>query len=367
METALASELAAEGAENIRFLYCAVYFTAHEELFYRLHLRSRIASRLLWIIKTVPAGNPRILFDKARRVQWRHFINPSKPLKIDVICVEGEHARISPSDVGSKLREAIDDHFLHHTGRGLSAGARDAKVTVSALLKKNQCQIRIATQGASLHKRGYRQLGHPATMKENLAAAILRLAGYDGKEHLMDACCGSGTLAIEAAMMALERTPQHLRTAEDFGLSQLTCFNPSLWAHVAKQERQREHSQLDVKIVAADISQSALETARSSARLAGVEPYISFCCCDILEQRPLGSSGLLVANLPYDARLHLAEMATFYRNIGDRLKQHFRGWRAALVVGEGSPWKQFGLHRQSTHCLVNGTLAIRLVIFDLKI
>ena len=367
LEEVLAAELEKLGAEEIEPGYRSVTFSCSEADYYRCHLELRTAGRLQRILRSVSAGESRILFDKARRLPWKDWLDPDKPLAIDANSAQGGNSKISVSDVGSKIREAIQDHFQHHRGRAVNKSSYGAVVSVCGHLKKNRCAISISTHGDALHKRGYREPGHPATLKENLAAAILMLADYQGDQPLVDICCGSGTLAIEAALIAKNQPPGLKRPTESFGLSHLANFDSGLWQKIQKSSKARMRKpDPEVTILANDLDADALGVAGKCAQRAGVDE-ICFHQGDMLKlKRPKTSKpGLLVGNLPYDERLAAKDLESLYRSLGLHFKKEFAGWKAAMLVAAESPWKSFGLKPTKRYSLKNGTIPVKLLIFDL--
>jgi putative N6-adenine-specific DNA methylase len=220
----------------------------------------------------------------------------------------------------------------------------------------------IDTAGRALHKRGWRTGGHPAVLKETLAAAILMLAGYSGDEPLLDPMCGSGTLVIEAAYIALHKAPLIHRGKDDFALEHLAGFDRGLWRRVSDRLRAEKRNALPAPIYASDIRAEYVELARASALRARVEKYIEFSVKRFQEWSPPAPSGLLVANLPYGERIGAGAVGALYREVGRTIQERFANWRIALLVPDEAPASLLSLKPQQAIALMNGALPVKLLI-----
>jgi putative N6-adenine-specific DNA methylase len=220
--------------------------------------------------------------------------------------------------------------------------------------------IGIDTAGRALHKRGWRTNGHPAVLKETLAASILLLAGYDGNEPLLDPMCGSGTIVIEAAYIALNKAPLIHRGKDDFSLEHLNGFDRPLWRKVSDQLRAAKKSALTAPIYASDIKEKYVELARATALRARVEKYIDFSVKPFQEWEPPAPNGLLAANLPYGERIGILD--SLYRDVGKVIKERFGGWRIALLVTADAPIQLLGLNIKKEIPLLNGALPVKLIL-----
>ena len=201
----LANEIAFMGGTDVRTAYRVVYFYASKEISYRVHLHSRLASRIYRVLKEIPAHSPTIIFDKARRFVSRALF-PSQAVGIKVVAAHDE-SPIPTHLIGSKLREAINDCFQHHLNVMPNQSSRDAVIGITGYFHHKRLMVSVDTSLESLHRRGFRVEGHPAPLKETLAAALLAVCEYDGTTPFFDPMCGSGTIVVEAAQMAINRAP----------------------------------------------------------------------------------------------------------------------------------------------------------------
>jgi putative N6-adenine-specific DNA methylase len=238
---------------------------------------------------------------------------------------------------------------------------------VVAHLANGRCMLSLDTSGKSLHKRGYRESGHPAPLKETLAAAILILAGYDGAQPFLDPMCGSGTLAIEAAMIAVNKAPQIHRKKGEFNFEWLKSFDRDLWRTTQERVRAEKRAAPLAPVVAADINPVFVAMAQKSALDARVEKYMTFRTERFQDAEPPAEHGLLVTNLPYGDRIGGSEgdMRQLYEEVGDTLKRKFSGWQAAILVAAASPYKAIGLKPRRTYPLMNGSIPCKLLLFEL--
>jgi putative N6-adenine-specific DNA methylase len=265
------------------------------------------------------------------------------------------------------VREGIRGAFGRGDGAVPPVDTDAPKVVVVAHVARGRCMLSFDTSGKSLHKRGYREQGHPAPLKETLAAAILQFAGYDGSQPFLDPMCGSGTLAIEAAMIAVRKAPQIHRKKGEFHFEWLTDFDRALWRATQERIRAEKLEAPPALVVASDIRADFVEMARKSALKARVEKYVQFEVARVQDVVPPADSGLLVTNLPYGDRIGGtdADVRQLYEEVGDTLKQRFAGWRAAILAAAASPYKAIGLRPSRTITLMNGSIPCKLLLFDL--
>jgi putative N6-adenine-specific DNA methylase len=363
---ALVRELEALGATNLVPAFRAVAFDADDALFYELHLQLRTASRILRVVKDVPAKSPPMLFSQVRRIHWCELFDAQHGFMVESLGAQAE-GTMPPKQVITQVREGIRDVFSRELGRAPPVDTGDPKVVVVAHLARGRCTLSLDTSGKSLHKRGYRESGHPAPLKETLAAAILIMAGYEGTQPFMDPMCGSGTLAIEAAMMAVRKAPRIHRKKGEFHFEWLKGFDRQLWRATQDRVRSEKLESPPAPIVASDIDASYVAMAQKSALKARVEKYMAFATRPFQECEPCAERGLLVTNLPYGDRIggRESDVRQLYEEVGDTLKQKFSGWQAAILVASASPYRAIGLKPSRTIALMNGSIPCKLLLFDL--
>ena len=366
-KTALVRELEALGVCSIAPGYRAVAFEAGDALCYELQLKLRTASRLLRVIREVPAKSPAMLRSQVRRIHWDRLFDARHGFMVESQGDDADSGGMSPKQIITQVREGIREVFERVQGSAPVVQRTDPKVVVVAHLRHGRCTLSLDTSGKSLHKRGYRQPGHPAPLKETLAAAILGMAGYDGSQPFMDPMCGSGTLAIEAAMIALHKAPQIHRKKGQFHFEWLKDFDRDLWRVTQDRVRAEKLEAPPAPIVASDINGSYVAMARKSALHARVERYMSFNTGRFQDAEPPAPSGILVTNLPYGERILSSDgdMVQLYGEVGDSLKRNFTGWQAAVLAAAASPYKAIGLKPRRTMSLMNGSIPCKLLLFEL--
>jgi putative N6-adenine-specific DNA methylase len=364
---ALADELQALGASALHPVFRAIEFEAEPALCYELHLRVRTASRLLRVIKEVPAHTPAMLHSQVRRIRWPEWFDARHGFMVEAVGLEAADGVMTPKQVITQVREGVREAFAAAGAAVPKVDTDEPKVVIVAHLARGRCTLSFDTSGRALHKRGYREPGHPAPLKETLAAAILQLAGYDGTQPFLDPMCGSGTLAIEAAMIAVRKAPQIHRAKGAFHLEWLRDFDRALWRETQDRVRAAKLEAPPAPVVASDIEPRFIELARKSALKARVERYIRFETARVQDVVPPGERGILVTNLPYGDRIggDEATVRALYQDVGDVLKQRFSGWTAAILAASASPYKAIGLKPSRSIALVNGNIPCRLLLFEL--
>lgn len=360
---ALEQELAALGARNLEPGFRAVAFDADDALFYELHLRLRTASRLLRVLKEVPAKSAPMLRSQVRRIHWHEIFDAQHGFMVESLGSD----EIPPRQVITQVREGILEQFERATGTRPKVNVEEPRVVVVAHVSHGRCMLSLDTTGKSLHKRGYRESGHPAPLKETMAAAILQLAGYDGSMTFLDPMCGSGTLAIEAAMIAVRKAPQIHRKKGEFHFEWLKDFDRDLWRATQDRVRAEKLEASPQPVIASDIDPKFVAMAQKSALKARVERYIDFRTGRFQDLEPPAPSGLIVTNLPYGERIgsNEGEVRQLYEEVGDTLKKRYAGWRAVLLAASASPWKAIGLKPGRSIALMNGSIPCRLLFYDL--
>jgi len=350
-----ARELAALGVAETRLIYRGVELEADLETAYRAHLWLRTASRIQRVVVTLPAAS---LSQAAREVPWSEFVLPRFPFAVSAILTDAAARELGEAAVVGAVADAV----------AAATGARhdpeaENPVGLVAHVRAGVCTVGLDTAGRALHKRGWRVAGHPAVLKETLAASLLLLAGYDGTEPLFDPMCGSGTIAIEGAYIALHKAPLIHRGKDDFGFERQAGFDRALWRRVSDEARAAKLPAPRAPVFASDVRPEYVELARRTALRARVEKHMTFFSGALQGVAAPAAEGLLVANLPYGERIGAS--AGLYRDVGFVLRERFSRWRAALLVPAEVPASSFGLGKpRSTFELMNGALPVRLLLFD---
>jgi len=369
-EPLLATELAELGALHLKPVRGGLRFRGTLEVAYRACLWSRTASRILLPLAEFPVAEGQALYTGVLALPWEEHLAPEGTLSVEFT---GHCPGIDHSHYGAqRVKDAIVDRFRERCGQRPNVNRRQPDLRIHVQWRDGQATVSLDLSGDSLHRRGYREATVAAPLKETLAAALLLKSGWPeiaaAGGPLLDPLCGSGTLAIEAAWIAGDRAPGLYR--EHWGFSGWLGHIPALWNRLLAEARERWASgQVRIPlIIASDHDPKAVRAALLNAGRAGVADYVRIERREWIEvEPPPGSPGLLIVNPPYGERLgEQDEVATLYAQLGDRLKAHFAGWRAALLTGNPELGKRMGLRAEKAHTFHNGPLECRLLRFRVQ-
>jgi 23S rRNA (guanine2445-N2)-methyltransferase / 23S rRNA (guanine2069-N7)-methyltransferase len=372
IEPLLADELRALGAFEVAEGRSGVAFSGPLAIAYRACLWSRLASRVLLPLATFPATSPEELYAGVRAIDWSEHLSTESTLAVDA-SVSG--SKITHSHYAAlKIKDAVVDQFRDRTGDRPSVDAERPDVRINLYLLRDTATLSLDLSGDSLHRRGYRDEGVLAPLKENLAAAILIRAGWPEIAArggaLVDPMCGSGTLLLEGAYMAGDIAPGLLRP--HYGFLRWRGHDAALWQQLMEEAQGRRADGLAriPTIVGYDADHKAIRAAWANIDQAGLREHIH------VERRevaalvvPSGESaaGLLVVNPPYGERLGEVEaLKEVYGTLGDRLKEQFVGWKAAIFTGNVELGKKLGLRAKKMHTLYNGALECKLLHIEVQ-
>jgi 23S rRNA (guanine2445-N2)-methyltransferase / 23S rRNA (guanine2069-N7)-methyltransferase len=365
MEEPLAEELAELGAASVAKVRAGASFTGTLETAYRACLWSRTASRILLPVATFEAPTAEALYEGIQTIRWSEHLSPPGTLAVDFSSSESE---IAHTHFGAlKVKDAIVDQLRSSSGERPSIDLDRPDLRVNVYLRKNQAIASIDLSGESLHRRGWRGEASPAPLKENLAAAILMLAEWPRiwREGggLVDPMCGSGTLPIEAAMLACDVAPGLGR--QQFGFTRWRGHRQEIWERLLEEARERDarHRIDRLPIAGYDVEAPAIRSALVNAKRAGLHGKIQLERRELVGCEPIGERpGVLLVNPPYGERIgDVEDLKPLYRRIGDTLKQRFPGWTGYVFTGNLELAKQIGLKIARRQVLFNGAIECRLL------
>jgi 23S rRNA (guanine2445-N2)-methyltransferase / 23S rRNA (guanine2069-N7)-methyltransferase len=365
----LARELGALGATDVREQSTSVSFCGTLETAYRACLWSRTANRVFLELAQFQAPDADAFYAAARQIDWTMHIAPGATLACDFT---GQHPTLAHTHFAAlKLKDAICDELRARAGYRPDVATERPSVRVHAHAHGTAITVALDLAGESLHRRGYRGEAGEAPLKENLAAGILLRSGWsqlaaDGAEFL-DPMCGSGTLVIEAAMIAADMAPGLNR--EYFGFLGWRQHDRDLWArlHVEASSRSRAHEPARLVIRGQDKDAGAVRNARANARHAGVAELVQIAHATLADAAPMqrsgpSAAGLLCTNPPYGIRLEdRAAARSVHRELGVILRERFLGWQAAVLSGEPQLGLELGIRAHRTHVIWNGAIECRLL------
>ncbi len=365
----LAAELAEAGGADLREGRAGVHCNGTLEVAYRACLWSRVGLRVLWPVAEFPAADADALYDGTQGIDWSAHLGPDDTLAVDVSADPGTmHTRYA----AQRVKDAVVDQFRESTGRRPSVDVVRPAVRIHVRVDRGVAKASIDLAGESLHRRGYRTRQVSAPLKENLAAAILLRAGWPAVAAeggaLVDPLCGSGTLPIEAALIAADTAPGLLR--QRFGFSGWRGHDAACWRRLRDEaERRRTRGRLAPgRIHGFDVDAGAIRIALDNAERAGLTGVVSFRRCALAELPDAPATrGLLVANPPYGERLGQAdELRTLYETLGRRLREGYPGWQAAVFTGNPPLGRALGIEARRSHRMFNGPIECRLLRLDVR-
>lgn len=369
MEKLLADELVQLGAKDVRVGRSKVAFAGPLETGYRACLWSRVANRILLPLQTFPAPDPDRLYAGIRKIHWTDHLTENDTLAVEF---HSQRSQITHTHYGTlKVKDAIVDQFRAVKGVRPSVQTRKPDLRVYVYLENDEATVSIDLSGESLHRRGYREDATEAPLKENLAAALLYLAGWPKERDtaLLDPMCGSGTLPIEAALMFGNVAPGLRR--DYFGFLKWQGHIPVLWKRLLHEAQEKAKEGLSApasrwpKIVGYDHDVRAVRIALGNLQKAGVHGKVHIEKRDLSQCEAIAEKGIWVCNPPYGERLgDLEELKGLYQQIGDTLKHQFKGWEA-YVFTVPELGKSIGLKTSRKDVLYNGALECRWLKFDL--
>lgn len=374
IEALLFEEMSALGASEVRETVGGVYFTTDLKGAYRACLWSRLANKVFLPLAKFDVKDADELYEGARAIPWQEHLNPQGTLLVDF---SGTNGAIRNTQFGAvKVKDAIVDCLRDYANTRPSVSKQDPDLRVNARLNRGQVTLSIDLCGDSLHRRGYRTKQGAAPLKENLAAALLIRAGWpaicqDGGA-LIDPMCGSATILIEAALMALDYAPGLDRGS--FGFERWLNHQNDIWLELRQEAlaRYREARERTIpEIRGYDADRKVLFAAESNISMAGMDEYVRVIhkpLKDVVKPtHTVMEHGLVLTNPPYGERLgEQEELKGLYRQLGDKCREHFEGWTLGIFTGNPALGKSVGLRAHKRYKLFNGALPSELILIRVQ-
>lgn len=359
-EEVLAGEIAQIGGENIEQGNRVVHFLGNQKLIYSANLRLRTALRVLIPVVEFNIYDADGIYKQALKIDWSKYLNLDQTFAIDPN-VHSDLIRHS-NYASVKLKDAIADFFTKRHGKRPNVNPENPDVRFNLHVDKQRVTVSLDSSGESLNRRGYRRAGAKAPLNEVLAAGMILLSGWKGDSDFYDPMCGSGTLPIEAAMIAQNLPAQYLR--DEFGFMHWTNFDPSLWKEVQAEAKQSVREQ-SCKIYASDVDMRQLKMAQLNIKNALLENDIDVKLLDFVELIPQNSNGIILMNPPYGERMEEEDIFELYKQIGNTLKKNWSGFSAWIISSDFVALKQVGLRPSRKLKLINGTLDCGFYCFEM--
>jgi len=361
LEEELAEELRLLGAKDIRIQKRAVEFKANLELLYKANIWLRTAIKVLKPIYEFKAKNDLQLYERAKAIAWERIFSEEETFMID-------YAVNSPFFTHSqfaalRLKDAIVDRFREAGKKRTNVNKAQADLRIHLHIQENRVNISLDSSGDPLFKRGYRIEGHQAPINECLAAGLIYKTGWIGEEDFFDPMCGSGTLAIEAALIASNVPPNYNRLR--FAFESWKSYDPTLLSKVLG-EAKAQYRPLKASIFARDIQSNSIRASRVNINAANMRKHIQLEQADFFKSPAPSSQGLMLMNPPYGERLNVSgNLLGFYEKIGSTLKHEYENWTAWIISSEIDSFKKIGLKANRKIPMMNGKLACQLRSYHL--
>jgi 23S rRNA G2445 N2-methylase RlmL len=328
-----------------------------------LNFKLRTANKILWHIASFKAIHPNQLYKNAIKIQWEDILKPDGYFSIDSF-VKNDFIK-DTRFANLKLKDAIADRFTNNSGKRPDSGSGKDDAVIFMRWMDEYVELYFDTSGQSIAKHGYRRFPGPAPLMENLAAAVINATQWDCQSHFINPMCGSGTLAIEAALMAVGLYPGRFR--KSYGFQHLADFSFKQWYELRDQmESETVLRQLPFRIIASDISRKMVDIAKENAKLAGVDHLIDFRVCSFERTTIPEGKGVVIMNPEYGERMGEEEkLEQTYQEIGDFMKQKCGGYLGYIFTGNLELAKKVGLRTKSRTPFYNGKIECRLLEYEL--
>jgi putative N6-adenine-specific DNA methylase len=360
LEPVLLKELQRIGARDMEEHTRAISFVGDKGTMYKANFLLRTALRILVPVTDFTAQNEQEFYDGIMAIDWSQWINENNTIAIDTTLTSEifTHSFF----MSQKCKDAIADQFRNKTGVRPSVDTEQPDLRINLHINQDRVKVSLDSSGSSLHKRGYRNDTGRAPLNEVLAAGMIQLTGWQGRTRLIDPMTGSGTIAIEAALLAANIPSGYFR--DYFGFLKWRDFDSELWEKITEGAIGRINSDPQ-DITALDISLNTLKKARENIHLAKVDDIIKTFNVDFHEWEPPQGSGTLIMNPPYGERMDKDDITTFYKAIGDTLKKKYAGYNCWIMSSNPEGFKSVGLKPTRKLHLFNGALECRFMKFEM--
>lgn len=360
LEEVLATELSGMGATSVKPLNRAVTFEGGKALLYGVNYNSRLALSVLVPVASFGIRGQKDLYNGATEVEWDRYLDPDMTFAVSAV-VKSKHFTHT-GYAALVVKDAIADFFRRLTRKRPSVNHDFPDLLVNVHISNEQVTISLDSTVIPLYKRGYRRGHSDAPLSEVLAAGMIALSGWTADTPLVDGMCGSGTIPVEAALIACNIAPGKFRRS--FGFMKWKDYDPALLRSLRFDAEKRERPS-PVRIYAGDISSGACDTTGINAREAGVADAVEVAVRDFFDAPPPVQEGTLIMNPPYGQRLTAGDMSAFYGSLGSVLKHRYPGYRAWLLSGDRENLKSVALKPFRKLNLLNGDIECLFLGYEL--
>ncbi len=359
LENVLADELRELGAENVEPVNRGVNFSGGRALLYKANFCLRTALRILMPITRFTAYNDKRLYSAIYGIDWSQYLNVKKSFAIDAVVF----SRVFTHSLylEQKIKDAIVDQFMENSSLRPSVNTKNPDVRINVHVTETSFLVSLDSSGESLHKRGYKTANHIAAINEVLAAGMIMLTGWKGEKPFLDPMCGSGTIPIEAALIAGNIPPGVFR--KKFAFEDWLDFDPVLYERVI--ENLPESREIKVPIHASDHDMESVRQAKINVRYAKLDDVITIGKQDLMEYPEQEEEWMMIMNPPYGERIQVAEIEKLYNDIGSTLKHKFGGSKAWIFTSNFQALKHVGLKPDKKIILFNANLECKYVAYSM--
>ena len=350
LEPVLAKELTQLGANDVEIGRRMVSFTGDKEMMYRANFQLHTAIRILKPIRHFRAKSADDVYEEIKKIDWTEYLGTDKTFTVDAVVFSEEfrHSKF----VSYKVKDAIVDQFREKTGKRPNISVANPDIRLNMHIAEDKCTLSLDSSGESLHRRGYRQESVEAPLNEVLAAGMILLSGWQADTDFIDPMCGSGTLLIEAALIAKNMAPGLFR--KEFAFEKWPDFDADLFDEIYNDESQER--EFNHKIYGYDIDMKAVNTARMNVKAAGLSDIITVEQQDFKNFTQPANKSIIISNPPYGERISTPDLLGTYKMIGERLKHQFKGNDAWILSYREECFDQIGLKPSIKIPLYNGSL-----------
>ena len=362
LEALAAQELEQLGAHQVEAGFCGVSFEGDRELLYRVNLWARLPFRILVKLDEFDCVDADDLYRGIKAIDWSEFLTPEMTLAVNAT---GKSDRLNHTHFTAlQVKNAIVDQQMDKFKERSDVDTQDADLRIGVHIDQDICTVSLDSSGNSLHRRGYRPAVGAAPLKESLAAALIQMSDWQPEQMFYDPLCGSGTLPLEASLKALNIAPGMFR--DSFGFESWLDFDQALLANLIQEADDNRLDALPAPIWGSDRNPEVVDQAVINAKNCGLSNHVYFSALDLAEVIAPADSGVVFCNPPYGERLGRdSDLGAFYKQLGNVLKQQFKGWTAYILSGNKELSQNIGLKSSHRIPVLNGALPCQLMKYEL--
>ncbi len=362
LEPLVVKELEALGAQDVEPGFCGAEFKGDQALLYKVNLWARLPFRILQRIDEFDCETSDDLFVGVQQTDWSQYLRPENTL---AVTATGKTDVLNHTHFNSlQVKNAIVHQQTKDFGERSDVDTQNPDVRINVHLHRDRATVSLDSSGDSLHRRGYRPAVGAAPLKESLASALIQMTDWEPGQAFFDPLCGSGTLPLEAGLRSLNIAPGLFR--EHFGFETWLNFDEALWERLLDDAEAQQKDELSGFVGGSDRDPNVLIQANHNARQCGIDHLLTFQQKELADVEAPTDSGILICNPPYGERLGAdTDLGAFYKQLGDVLKQRFKGWTAYVLSGNKTLSGSIGLKSASRTPVYNGALLCQLMKYEL--